>query len=271
MIVRQRRLRTLVEEGKAIVLPEQADRAVVPVDVERLVAIVDAFDKFKSMVLKPSDFWLDRKENKRRVKKSGWLKYALACNLNLEKVDEREVDKETPPGSGNWVTVYHFDYRAIAQTGRYAEASGSASTAEREDSGKMIHDTRSLAQTRAMNRAISNLVGGGEVSAEEIMTSRKRVDSQQRTVKKKPDKKKAPEEAPEESPIVDPDEERVKDTLIANKLSLDGLSIYKYGKEVRVTPTPEFPSERFDEYNEVILKLLSAKWAHESTRWEVPC
>ena len=176
-------------EKKDIVLPEQAEGAVVPVDLERLVAIVDAFDQFKANVLKESDFWIDKRDNnKKRVKKSGWLKYALACNVNLEKVDEREVDKELPPNSGNWVTIYHFDYRAIAQTGRYAEGSGSASTDERDESGKIIHDTRSLAQTRAMNRAISHLVGGGEISAEEAM-GRKRVKSTQKTVKKKTTKK----------------------------------------------------------------------------------
>lgn len=174
----------MVNERKAIALPEQVGGAVVPIDVEKLVALVDAFDKFKSMVLKESDFWIDTRENKRRVKKSGWLKYALACNVNLEKVEEREVDKELPPDSGNWVTIFHFDYRAIAPTGRYAEGSGSASTDERDDSGKMIHDTRSLAQTRAMNRAISHLVGGGEVSAEEVMGSnRKHVQSNQKPLK----------------------------------------------------------------------------------------
>jgi len=176
-------------ESKEIVLPEQEEGAVVPVDVVRLVAIVDAFDKFKSMVLKESDFWLDKRENKKRVKKSGWLKYALACNLNLEKVDEREVDKELPPGSGKWVTVFHFDYRAVSQTGRYAEGSGSASTDERAQSDKIIHDTRTLAQTRAMNRAISHLVGGGEISAEEAM-DRKNVESTQ-LPPKKPEKKRA--------------------------------------------------------------------------------
>jgi len=246
----------VVEEGKAIILPEQAGGAVVPVDVERLVAIVDAFDKFKAMVLKESDFWLDKKENKRRVKKSGWLKYALACNLNLEKVDEREVEKETPPGSGNWVTVYHFDYRAIAQTGRYAEGSGSASTSERDESGKMIHDTRSLAQTRAMNRAISHLVGGGEVSAEEVMgPGRKHVDSNQRNV----------------NPQADLDEEQVKAILTANGIPVDILSIYKYGDKVRVTPKPEFPQERFEEYNSAILKMLRARWVAKKERWEVSC
>lgn len=262
----------MVEEGKgAIVLPEQADWAVVPVDVERLVEIVDAFDKFKAMILKESDFWLDKKENKRRVKKSGWQKYALACNLNLEKVEEREVDKEMPHGSGNWVTIYHFDYRAISQTGRYAEGSGSASTSEREDSGKMIHDTRSLAQTRAMNRAISNLVGGGEVSAEEVMgPGRRYVESSQRNIKKKP-RKKVSANVPEETPRAVSDEELIKNTLTANGLRIDDLSIYKYGTVVRIVPRPEFPQELFEDYNEAILSLLKATWVAKSERWEVSC
>jgi len=258
----------VVEEGKAIVLPEQADRAVVPVDVERLIEIVDAFDKFKAKVLKPSDFWLDKKENKRRVKKSGWLKYALACNLNLEKVDEREVDKETPPGSGNWVTIYHFDYRAIAQTGRYAEASGSASTAEREDSGKMIHDTRSLAQTRAMNRAISNLVGGGEVSAEEVMTSRKHVDSQQRTVKKKPEK--TPRKQAALKPGVQESEDRVRATLETNDVDLTHLAITKYGDMVYIAVQEDYDQIRWVDDHKVITDLLHGVWVQEHDRWEVP-
>ncbi|GAG81350.1 unnamed protein product, partial [marine sediment metagenome] len=227
---------------------------------------------FKSMVLKPSDFWIDKKENKRRVKKSGWLKYALACNLNLEKIDEREIDKEMPPDSGNWVTIYHFDYRAIAQTGRYAEGSGSASTDEREDSGKIIHDTRSLAQTRAMNRAISNLVGGGEVSAEEVIEPRrKRVESQQRNVKKRREEKNVPTKLSEETPQVDTDEEQVKTILTANATPVDILNIYKYGKKVFVVPRPEFPPELFEDYNETITSLLKAKWVAKKERWEISC
>ncbi len=249
------------ENKNEIILPEQADGAVVPLDVESLVALVDAFDKFKSMVLKDSDFWVDTREKKRRVKKSGWLKYALAGNLNLEKIEEREVDKETPPGSGNWVTIYHFDYRAIAQTGRYAEGSGSASTSERESSDKMIHDTRSLAQTRAMHRAISNLVGGGEVSAEEVMTSRRKTKSTQNT-------KKNPKKAPEE-PLVDPDEEQVKTILTVNGISIDDLTIFKWLDKVRVVPKPEFPPENFEAYTDAITSLLKAKWVTKENRWDV--
>ena len=255
-------------EDKIIVLPEQADGAVVPLDVESLVALVDAFDKFKSMVLKESDFWVDTRENKRRVKKSGWLKYALACNLNLEKIEEREVDKETPPGSGKWVTIYHFDYRAIAQTGRYAEGSGSASSSERESSDKMIHDTRSLAQTRAMNRAISNLVGGGEVSAEEVMTGRRHVESKQNP-KKKPKTKKPKEKKVPEEPLVDPDEEQVKTILTVNGIPIDDLTIYKWLDKVRVIPKPEFPQENFEAYTDAITSLLKAKWVDKEGWWEV--
>ena len=257
-------------EDKIIVLPEQADGAVVPLDVESLVALVDAFDKFKSMVLKESDFWVDTRENKRRVKKSGWLKYALACNLNLEKIEEREVDKETPPGSGKWVTIYHFDYRAIAQTGRYAEGSGSASSSERESSDKMIHDTRSLAQTRAMNRAISNLVGGGEVSAEEVMTGRRHVKSTQNP-KKKPKTKKPKEKKVPEEPLVDPDEERVKTTLAANDIPMDDFTVYKWLNKVRLVPKPEFPQENFEAYNGVLTDLLKAEWIANERCWEIPC
>ncbi len=243
-------------DTKAIILPEQANGAVVPIEVDRLVAMVDAFDKFKSKVLKDDDFWVDtRNDNKRRVKKSGWLKYALACNLNLEKIEEREIDKEMPPGSGDWVTIFHFDYRAIAQTGRFAEASGSASTSEREGSDKMIHDTRSLAQTRALNRAISNLVGGGEVSAEEAMdTDRRRVNANQSFV-----------------PKVDSDEENVKKTLKVNNIPVDDLSIYKYKDKVRIAPKPSFPQENFEAYNDAITSLLKAKWSKKDGFWVVSC
>lgn len=236
-------------ERKEIILPEQMNGAVVPVDVEGLVAIVDAFDKFKSMVLKESDFWIDKRENKKRVKKSGWLKYALACNVNLEKIDEREVDKQLPPESGNWVTVFHFDYRAIAPTGRYAEASGSASTDEREGSDKVIHDTRSLAQTRAMNRAISNLVGGGEISAEETM-GRKTVKSTQKPAKKKASKKtekKTPEKKTEKKAVqlslgkVNVD--TVALNLKAAGIPEDTVIALEQGDHVIVDPTRELTEE----------------------------
>ncbi len=271
-----------MDKKEIIVLPEQADRAVVPINVDDLVAMVDAFDKFKSKVLKSTDFWIDTRENKKRVKKSGWLKYALACNVNLEKVDEREVDKETPPGSGNWVTIYHFDYRAIAQSGRFAEASGSASTSERKESDKMIHDTRSLAQTRALNRAISNLIGGGEVSAEEVRgASRRRVESDQKTVNKPPKRPKTrktrakakpevPEEPEELKPLpIEAAVLKVRKVFEVNALDIGDFTIFQYEKTVTVKPPKDIDMEDWDKYN-TVMEREKAPWDQEAHQWTVP-
>ncbi|MGC8578208.1 MAG: hypothetical protein ACP5M7_09505, partial [Thermoproteota archaeon] len=100
-------------------------------------------------------------KDRKYVKKSGWLKYALACGISLELRSERVEEKEGE-------VIYHYTYRAIAPNGRFADAVGSASSKERAFV-REVHDVRALAQTRAMERAISNLVGGGELGAEEIM------------------------------------------------------------------------------------------------------
>jgi hypothetical protein len=136
---------------------------VIPVSAEQVLQIMKAFEDFKKKVLRDTD--TVKIEDKLYVKKSGWSKYALACQISTECKEER-VDEDGK---------YHFVYRAIhLPSGRYADAVGSAS--KREIAGKRKvkedqvseHDARALAQTRAFNRAISNLVGGGEISAEEI-------------------------------------------------------------------------------------------------------
>lgn len=89
--------------------------------------------------------------------------------------------------------------------------------------------------------------------------------------KKKP-KKKAPKddhEGPLKTPQVDPDEEHIKATLEANDIPVDILTIYKYGKAVRLVPKSDFPQELFEDYNEAILSLLNAKWLAENKRWEI--
>ena len=135
-----------------------------PADPKRVLEVMRRFEEFKKKALTPNDYVvLETREGKRPyIKKSGWMKYALACQLSLEKRDER-VD-ELPNGK-----VYFFTFRAVAPNGRFADAVGSASTTERQFTHPE-HDVRALAQTRACNRAISNLVAGGEVSAEEMLS-----------------------------------------------------------------------------------------------------
>ena len=64
--------------------------------------------------------------------------------------------------------------KVSAQNGRFAFGVGACASNERNFS-HVEHDTRSTAHTRAKNRAVSDLIGGGEVSAEEMMAER--VDS----------------------------------------------------------------------------------------------
>lgn len=112
-------------------------------------------------------------------KKSYWRKVATFFNLTIETREERhEMVGRT--------MVWHFTVRAIAPNGRYIEGIGSCDVYEkatlRDGEYKMpgknggwypatpnsLHNTRSTAYTRAFNRAVSDLVGGGEVSAEEV-------------------------------------------------------------------------------------------------------
>lgn len=96
-------------------------------------------------------------------KKGYWRALAVAFNLTVEPVEERREDY-----GGTY--VYVVTYRASTASGRAAIGDGACS-AEEKARGRMKateHNVRAHAHTRAFNRAISNLVGFGEVSAEEV-------------------------------------------------------------------------------------------------------
>jgi len=131
---------------------------VAPVDAESILAAFRRFEWLMQNVVGPDD--RQKVGSRSFIKKSGCLKVALACNMSLEKREEH-VEKD-----GDEI-VYHFTYRAIAPTGRFADADASASSGERKFT-HIPHDIRALAQTRACNRAILSLSGGGEVSFEEM-------------------------------------------------------------------------------------------------------
>jgi len=151
-----------LSEKKPIELVKEPE-IIAPASIEKTLEALRRFEEFKRRVLNEDDYAVIK--GKKFVKKSGWLKYALACSLSLEKRDEREEIRD------DGTRVYHYTYRAIAPSGRFADAVGSASSDER-DFAHEIHDVRALAQTRAMERAISNLVGGGELGAEELLPAK---------------------------------------------------------------------------------------------------
>ncbi len=114
-------------------------------------------------------------------KKNYWRGVATAFNLRLELVSETSMAHDGGPDWG-----YVVVYRATAPNGRYADGDGSCFASEKavyvwrdgnrtdevdeiaSKANATVHNLRSHAHTRAKNRAISDLVGFGEVSAEEV-------------------------------------------------------------------------------------------------------
>ena len=135
------------------------------------------FQKLKKALIEENDIQLI--EGKSFLKKSFWRKVSTCFNLNIE------IEKEEKEIIGSTI-AWHFTVRATAPNGRYTTGVGSCDAYEHarllkgayvtldKRTGsytpaipKSIHNIRSTAETRAVNRAISNLVGSGEVSAEE--------------------------------------------------------------------------------------------------------
>jgi len=102
-------------------------------------------------------------------KKGYWRAIAVAFNLTVEVESERrEIYGDLEDGSPNY--AYLITYRASTTAGRSETGDGACAAAEKSR-GRMKaseHNVRSHAHTRAFNRAVSNLVGFGEVSAEEV-------------------------------------------------------------------------------------------------------
>jgi hypothetical protein len=139
-----------------------------PLNVEAVKASMVEHQRLLESILDPSD-WQGKPDQKGSfVKKSGWRKIALAYNLTIENAGETvERDQFGKPLRAT------FTSRAIAPNGRGVESTGHCAYAESRFSGpngnesKLENDMRATAETRAKNRAISDLIGMGKVSAEE--------------------------------------------------------------------------------------------------------
>jgi hypothetical protein len=98
-------------------------------------------------------------------KKSAWRKLATAFNISVEVIKEERkeyaIDGKTP------YFVWEVSAKATAMNGRSMSGLGSCASNERQFA-HVEHDVRATAETRAKNRAISDLIGAGEVSAEEM-------------------------------------------------------------------------------------------------------
>lgn len=100
-------------------------------------------------------------------KKGYWRAVAVAFKLDVRCTQQERVEHIGLDGNLDW--GWQVTYTATAPNGRAADGDGSCFASEK-NRGRMQateHNVRSHAHTRAFNRAVSNLVGFGEVSAEE--------------------------------------------------------------------------------------------------------
>jgi hypothetical protein len=142
-----------------------------PVSVDEARGAMRAYQEVVAAILEPTD-WQGRPNYPGAfVKKSGFRKIAKAYGLSLELISEA-VDRDD---TGRVVRA-SYTYRAVAANGQHTDATGHCSVDEKrfareEGRQKLENDLRATAETRAKNRAISDLVAFGQVSAEEVADS----------------------------------------------------------------------------------------------------
>ncbi len=117
------------------------------------------FEELKKRLLTKSDYATIN--GKPHECKSAFRKLAVYFGISDEIVEQVRTDREDD--SFMWRIVV----KATAPNGRFSTGVGICDSRER-DFARVEHDVYSTAHTRAKNRAISDLVAGGVVSAEEM-------------------------------------------------------------------------------------------------------
>ncbi len=156
-------------EAAMVAVPATPGGVIAPLDVQQVVDSMQAYQELLPQLLDSSDYQ-DAGRGKRFVKKSGWRKIAKAFGLSTEIVNQR-IERD---GDGSPVRATVVVRALHGPTGQYSDGDGHCSVSEDRFSGprgnksKLENDLTATATTRAKNRAISDLVGMGDVSAEEM-------------------------------------------------------------------------------------------------------
>lgn len=132
-----------------------------PTHIAQQKALAAAYDVACDAIIGPNDVQMEGQRSFK--KKTAWRKLARYFHISTELV---RIERETLPSGHFLATV---TARASAPWGQSMEAVGACCTDEA--TGRRIisiADAIATAETRATNRATSNLIAMGEVSAEEI-------------------------------------------------------------------------------------------------------
>ncbi len=183
-----RELQAEAEEKRALEARASASLTAMPMElsedqVEATVRHFELFEKVKRSVLDdrvdvlyigsggaPLPYAKRKEAPTQYIRKSGWRKLAMVFGVNLKVLEMDREDHQDGDGS-----YYLWNARVRAEhlaSGKYAEGIGVASSRDQffTRGGKRRADEKDIklkAQTVGENRAISNLIGGGVMSAEE--------------------------------------------------------------------------------------------------------
>ena len=167
---------------------ENTTQIIAKPDVQGALEVMRAFQELKQKVLDAND--VVTINGKQYIKRSGWRKIAMAFNISTEvvKIQREKIDN---------AYVVEVIARARTPMGRISEEAAVCDTTEFERGNLQgtLHNIETKAVTRAINRAISNLVGGGEVSAEEIIKGPDEV-VREREIKEEPQQKEQQKDPP---------------------------------------------------------------------------
>lgn len=159
-----------VQEGSGVIVttPTQvpSNEPLMPLDTAKVVEGMKQYQALLHDLLDDSD-WQGTGTD-RFPKKSAWRKIGRAFNLSVTVVNISVLrDEEGKPTRAECIA------RATAPNGQVHDGDGYCTidefTGKRADDVKLENTLRATATTRAKNRAISDLVGMGEVSSEEVV------------------------------------------------------------------------------------------------------
>lgn len=211
----------------------------------------DAYQKLCNGILNDSDYQeirvKEKDENEDYVsverkfkKKSAWQKLARAFNVDT-KIVEREFTR-TKTGR---INEAYYCVCATLPGGRSVESDALCSRAEKGKSKVSDHTIMTTAKTRATNRAISELIGAGEVSSEEMTAEYKVSDDSDhhyiaaKHVHETPKKEEVPEDtfvtaAEIAEPEVEDDPVRNSCMEIKKMLEREGKLVTKQSMKAKV-------------------------------------
>lgn len=133
--------------------------------------ILDDSD-YQEIIVKEKDETGKYISTKRKFKKkTAWQKLSRAFN-----VDTRIVEKEFQRTKTGRINDAYYCVRATLPNGRSVESDALCSRSEKGKDKVSDHTIMSTAKTRATNRAISELIGAGEVSSDEMTAEYKAAD-----------------------------------------------------------------------------------------------